>query len=95
MIFQHHPGGLIYVRGTDKTYCDTMENFAIDLGSSYPGLPDEYIRRIYDQGKRHVISDGSNDVKQDFPWIAGNSYVVAARDFLFEKQAARKTEVEV
>lgn len=89
MIFQHHPDGWIYIRSTDKTYCDTPENFAADLGASYPGLPNGYISRIYDQGRRHVLSDGYNETAQQIPWADGDKYVVTL-DTLLANQAARE-----
>ncbi len=89
MIFQHHPDNLIYVRGTDKTYCDTPENFAADMGTSYPGLPNGYIGRIYDQEKRHVLSDGMNETVQEIPWAEGDIYI-AALDSLLERQYQRQ-----
>ena len=51
-MFQHHPDGWIYIRGTTQTYCDTPENFSKDLGQPYPGLPTGYVERIYDTVNR-------------------------------------------
>lgn len=90
MIFQHHPDGWVYVRGESKTYCDTHENFAADFGENYPGLPNGYICRIYDQGKRHVLSDGMNETVQEIPWSDGDAYI-AALDTLIANQIARTT----
>ena len=63
-MFQHHPDGWIYVRGTTITYWDTPANFAVDLGKAYPGLPAGYIERIYDPPNNlHVLGNGKDQHK--------------------------------
>ena len=92
-MFQHHPDGIIYVRGTEKTYKDTPDNFATDLGTTYDGLPDGSIGRIYIPTVRHILSDGSNETNQAVPWAEGDKYI-AALDILIANQETRVGGIE-
>lgn len=87
--FQHHPDGLIFVRTVQGVYMDTIANFELDFGESYPGLPEGFIGRYYEQGKEHYITTGNTAVPQPLQWADGDRYI-AAYDALMAAKADRE-----
>jgi len=59
--YHHHPDGLIYVRGEQAGYMDTLENFARDYGHAAPALPVGMVECIYEPGGRHVYFDAKQN----------------------------------
>lgn len=75
--FHHHPDGLIYVRTDAGIYCDSVENFALDLGQPYPGLPEGFDERYYEPGVKHCLSTRTSAVPQELSWPEGDAYIAA------------------
>lgn len=92
--FQHHPDGLIYVRGETQTYSDTVANFALDFGQPEPALPAGAISRDYNPGVCHSISDGTSVIAGGpMPWAFGDS-AIAAVGALLTAQDARNPKAD-
>jgi hypothetical protein len=75
--FQHHPDGFIFVRTEAGVYQDTISNFQIDFGSSYPAIPNGYIGRYYEPGVSHYLTTGNISAPQSLPWPEGDRYIAA------------------
>jgi|SRR5579862_317320 len=90
--FHYHPDKLIYVRTEKGTYCDTVTNFALDFGRTWP-WPEGISELIYEEGAklRHVAFDlDGNQLARELPFPFGDA-AIAAIDKLLESQAKRNT----
>lgn len=87
--YHHHPDGIIFIRTDAGTYFDSIDNFEIDLGAQYPGLPSGFNERRYTPGIEHVLSNGSSAEPQPLAWPEGDAYI-AAYDDLVAAKAARE-----
>lgn len=81
--FHHHPDNLIIIRTIIGIYMDTPQNFAVDLGADYPGLPDGSRERLYEPGVRHFLD---NEPK-DLAWHPGDEYIAAVSTLLAAQKA--------
>lgn len=95
---QQTPDGHLIVRTATQVYLDTGDNGALDFGVATPSLPTGAIDRIYDQGVRHVMTDGFTTVSVGpMPWVAGDSYVnnvAAALANQSQRQQAQLRQVQ-
>lgn len=87
--FQHHPDGLVFIRTDQGIYMDTVANFEIDFGESYPGLPDGFIGRYYEPDVNHYVHADDTAVSQGLNWLEGNAYI-SAYDTLVAAKADRE-----
>lgn len=86
--FHHHPDGLIFVRGENETYSDTVENFAADFGHSLPDLPVGITERFYEPGVRHFLSNGIDSFPLDeLSWDYGDLALLSLPTLLAAQQA--------
>lgn len=85
--FHHHPDGIVYVRTASGVYADTPENFALDLGLSYRGLPTGYIERYYEPNVKHVLSNHLLSEPQPLVWEDGDFYIGKFNDLMTAKAA--------
>jgi hypothetical protein len=76
-VFHHRLDGFVYIQTDQGYYCDLPEKFELDLGQSYPGLPEGYgyKERIYEPGVRHVLNTGDRSDCQDLSWQLGDFYL--------------------
>lgn len=85
--FHHHPDGLIYIRDGQGGYCDTIDNFILDSGRPYVGLPSGYIERYYEPKKTHYLSTGSSQQNQNLTWEIGDTYIAELADLLAAQES--------
>lgn len=87
--FHQHPDGIIYVRGVQATYSDTLANFIADFNIVPPALPAGADDHIYMQGRRHAYMGAGNIIAGGaMPWLQGDA-IIAALDAGLAAQAAR------
>jgi hypothetical protein len=85
--YHRHPDGLVFVRGTDTTYTDTVEQFTADYGS-VPGLPDGMNEQFYEPGIRHFYANGNEALPLPLEWEEGD-LIISALPALLDIQARR------
>ncbi|HLO77116.1 MAG TPA: hypothetical protein VK196_11740 [Magnetospirillum sp.] len=79
-LFQHHPDGIIYMRGECGAYAASLAEFLADLETCglppYAGLPDGYRERRYLPGVLHALytADSQDGGGQ---WGEGDAYIAA------------------
>lgn len=89
--FHHHPDGLLYMRTDSGIYAATVEQFELDSGLPYEGLPDGIKERRYTQGHSHIVmTDADTQVGRDVPWEVGDRYLDLFSD-CYAKQKSRET----
>jgi hypothetical protein len=84
MLFQHHDG-FVRIVSYDLEYHDTVENFIIDLGQAYSGMPDGFITRIYKPNNQHYLSTGDTASPQDLLWSEGDFYISQIQNLIDRK----------
>lgn len=90
--FHQHPDGLIFVRGDEETYVDTVENFIADFGQPLPELPPGLNERYYEPGIRHFCTNGLDAFPQEgLSWPYGN-LALSSLPALLAVQQARSQE---
>jgi hypothetical protein len=85
MYFHHHPDGYIVIDTATGTYIDTVDNFILDLGEPYPGIPAEYIGRWYEPGIDHHFYTSDTAFPQDLIWPEGDHYIAACDQLMAAK----------
>lgn len=86
----HHLDGIIIIQSEGKMYSDTVENFRIDLGEDYPGLPGCYIGRYYMPGQSHYFTTGDTAYPQQREWPEGDRYIADIERLLAAKKRREK-----
>jgi hypothetical protein len=75
MYFHHHADGYIVIETEAGTYIDTVDNFTVDLGEPYSGIPAEYIGRWYEPGIDHHFYTSNTAFPQNLNWPEGDRYI--------------------
>lgn len=95
--YHRHPDGLIFVRGSETIYCDTLANFAADYGQTAPGLPENspglpegFYEEFYEPGIRHFYANSNTAQPLPLEWVEGD-LIIAALPALLDIQARRNT----
>lgn len=93
--FQHHPDGLVIVELDGLIYVDTPENFALDSGVPYAGLPAGMVSLLYQPGRlcAYFTADGAQvagpeDVAPCDAALANVAALVAAKQAREDAAAA-------
>ncbi len=79
--FVHHPDGYIIING---------ERFEMDVFLSVEpdySLPKPATHRSYEQGFRHVLSNGTDAWTMPSPWLQGDIYISRLNDFILMRLA--------
>lgn len=80
-IFIHHPDGYIIING-ERFEMDVF--LAVEPGYS---LPSPATHRSYEQGKRHILSNGKDAWSSEYPWVQGDIYISRVTDFILMRLA--------
>jgi hypothetical protein len=88
MQYHRHPDNLIFIRGGEETYCDTLANFEIDYGGPAPGLPEGFNEQFYEPGTRHFFANGNEALPLPLEWVEGD-LIISALPALLDIQARR------
>lgn len=87
--FQHHPDGLVIVEFNGVLYMDTPENFALDSGVPYTGLPAGVVSLLYQPGRKAAYFNASGDQLPGPVDVAALDAALAAVGNLNAAKAAR------
>jgi hypothetical protein len=88
--YHRHPDGLIFVRGPEAIYSDTLANFERDNGGPAPGLPEECNEQFYEPGVRHFYANGNEALPLPLEWVEGD-LIISSLPALLDIQARRIT----
>jgi hypothetical protein len=84
--FHHHPDQKIIIQDGENLYVDSIENFQIDLGSSYEGLPDGYKERLYSQDSYHILTTDFNEaIGEESDFDFGNQMIAQITNLLTQQ----------
>jgi hypothetical protein len=84
--FHHHPDQKIIIQDGETLYVDSIENFQLDLGSSYEGLPEGFKERFYVQEACHILTTHYNEaIAQEPEFEFGNLAIVQINNFLTQQ----------
>lgn len=86
--FIHHPNNKIQI---NNSIVDLEVFLFID--PSYK-LPDGMIKRIYIQGKQHILNDGKTDYPQNKVWVEGDVYIDREKELNFLQKKFENDEIE-
>lgn len=87
-MFIHHPDGYIIING-ERFEMDVF--LAVEPGYS---LPAPATHRSYEQGKRHVLSNGKNAWPSAYPWVKGDIYINRLNDFILMRLADEQDTID-
>lgn len=88
MQYHRHPDGLIFVRGLEAVYSDTLDNFQADYGQAAPALPAGWNEEFYEPGARHFYANGQSAQPLPLEWGDGD-FIIAALPALLDIQQRR------